>query len=71
MLNDNQTHKIAMNNGSKTMFLKLLRPIWSLVSNSHFYILNNITHISTHIFTHTYFKKLQKFHLKQLYQALC
>ena len=32
--------------------------VWSLISNSHFYNLNNITHISIHFFTNTYFKKL-------------
>ena len=37
--------------------------------NSHFHILNNITHISTHFFTHTYFKKFQTTIFKLLYQT--
>ena len=35
-------------------------PIWYIYSNSHFHILNNITHISTHFFTHTYFKNYKQ-----------
>ena len=48
----------------------MFRPVWCLISNSHFYILNNITYISIHFFTNTYFKKVQKSHLKLLYQTL-
>ena len=48
---------------------KYYGPIWSSISNSHFQILNNVTHISTHFFTHTYFKKLQTIILKLLYQT--
>ena len=44
-------------------------PFWSSISNSHFHILNSITHIFT-LFTHTYFKKLQITILKLLYQTL-
>ena len=43
--------------------------VWWVSSNSHFHILNNITHISTHFFTHMYFKKLQTTILKLLYQT--
>ena len=49
--------------------LKLLRHVWSSISNSHFHISNNIIHIFTHFFTHTYFKKLQTTILKLLYQT--
>ena len=43
--------------------------VWWVSSNSHFYILKNITHISTHFFTHMYFKKLPTTILKLLYQT--
>ena len=43
--------------------------VWWVSSNSHFYILKNITHISTHFFTHMYFKKCQTTILKLLYQT--
>ena len=43
---------------------------WWVSSNSHFHILNNITHISTYFFTHIYFNKLQTTILKLLYQTL-
>ena len=46
-----------------------LGPVWSSISNLHFHILNNISHISTHFFIHTYFKKLQTTFLKLLYQT--
>ena len=42
-----------------------LGPVCYVSSNSHFHILNNITHF----FTLTYFKKLQKSHFKLLYQT--
>ena len=35
-------------------------PVWSPSSNNNFHISNTLTHISTHFFTHTYFKKFQK-----------
>ena len=47
---------------------QVLGPVWQAISNSYFYILNNITHIFTHLFIHTYFKKLQTILLKLLYQ---
>ena len=37
-----------------------LGPVCYVSSNSYFHILNNITHISTHFFIYTYFKKLKK-----------
>ena len=40
-------------------------PVWWVSLNSHFHILNNITHI----FTHMYFKKLQTTILQLLYQT--
>ena len=46
-----------------------LGPVCYANSNSHFYDLNHFTHISQHFFTHTNFKKLQKSHLKLLYQT--
>ena len=44
-------------------------PVWPLSSNNNFHILNNITYISTHFFTYTYFKKLQTTILKLFYQT--
>ena len=46
-----------------------LGPVWWVSLNSHFHILNNITHIFTYFFTHMYFKKLQTTILKLLYQT--
>ena len=34
------------------------RAVWQSGSSSHFQFLNNLTYISTHFFTHMYFKKL-------------
>ena len=42
-----------------------LGPVWWVSLNSHFHILNNITHI----FIHMYFKKLQTTILQLLYQT--
>ena len=46
-----------------------LGPIWYPYLSNNFYISNTLTHIFTDIFTHTYFKKLQKSYLKLLYQT--
>ena len=37
--------------------------------NNSFQFLNNITRISTHFFTHTYFQKIQTTLLEQYYQT--
>ena len=42
-------------------YYKLKGTVWSFSLNNNFHILNNITHIFIHIFTHTYFKKFKKF----------
>ena len=53
-------------------FLNCFGGVWLVSSNFSFHILNNITHISTHFFTHTYIKNTQTTLLKLLYQtALC
>ena len=51
----------------KVLFMVLVSK--SRLSNSHFHILNNITHISIYFFTHAYCKKLQTAILKLLYQT--
>ena len=38
--------------------------------NTCFQFLNNITRISTHFFTHTYFQKIQIILLEQCYQTV-
>ena len=43
-------------------------PIWWASSNAHFYILNNLIHISTHFFTHIYIKNTQTILLELFYQ---
>ena len=53
----------------RSLHYRNLGHVWSIISNSHFYILNNITHFFTHFFTYTYFKKLQTTFLKLLYQT--
>ena len=35
----------------------VLGGVWFVFSNNHFQFLNNISRISTHFFTHTYFHK--------------
>ena len=40
-------------------------PVWYLYLSNNFHISNTLIHF----FTYTYFKKLQKFHLKLLYQT--
>ena len=40
--------------------LQKLGHIWLASSNTHFHILNNLTHISTHFFTHTYIKNTKQ-----------
>ena len=49
-------------------YFNYLWPVWPSSSNNNFHILNNITHIFTYFFIHTYFKKLQITILKLLYQ---
>ena len=41
--------------------------VWQVCSNTHFHILNNITHIFIYFFTHTYIKNTQTTLLKLLY----
>ena len=60
---------MEMIKGNNGLMEEIQEPVWWVSSNSHFHILNNITHISTHFFTHTYFKKLQTTILKLLYQT--
>ena len=43
--------------------------VWWASSNTHFHILNNFTHISTHFFTHTNIKNTQIILLKLLHQT--
>ena len=50
-------------------FPSMLWPVWYPCLSNNFHISNTLTHISTYFFTHTYFKKLQKSHLKLLYQT--
>ena len=47
----------------------ILRPVWYHSLSNNFHILNTFTHFFTHFFTYTYFKKLQKSHLKLWYQT--
>ena len=44
-------------------------PIWHHDLNNIFQFLNNITRISTHFFTHTYFQEIQTTLLEQHYQT--
>ena len=44
-------------------------PVWYINLNICFQFLNNITHISTHFFTHTYFQKNWKLLFKHTYQT--
>ena len=53
-------HKAKVNN---------LLPIWYSILNSYFYILNNITHIFTYFFIHTYINNTQTTLPKLLYQT--
>ena len=42
--------------------------VWWASSNTYFHILNNLTHISTHFFIHTYIKNIQTILFKLFYQ---
>ena len=44
------------------------KPNTNVSLNTYFQFLNNIIHISTHFFTHTYFQKIQTTLLEQYYQ---
>ena len=46
-----------------------LGPVCFVSSNSLFHILNTLTHILTHFFTHTYIKNTQNIILKLSYQT--
>ena len=46
-----------------------LGPVYFVSSNSPFYILHTLTHISTYFFTHKYIKNAQNILLKLSYQS--
>ena len=46
-----------------------LGSVWQCILNNSFQCLNNITRISTHFFTHTYFQKIQATLLERHYQT--
>lgn len=51
------------------IWTKNLGPVYYSISNPHFYILNNIIHISIDFFIYMYFKNLQTTFLKLIYQT--
>ena len=47
-----------------TLIGRYLKSIWFIISNLHFYILNNIIYFFIYFFIHIYFKKLHTIFLK-------
>ena len=50
-------------------YYRYYRLVWYICLNTCFQFLNNITCLSTHYFTHTYFQKIQTTLLEQYYQT--
>ena len=50
--------RMEINSWIMGLHLGILGFVWWASSNTHFHILNNFTHISTHFFTNTYIKNI-------------